>query len=1010
MQEKSLNLLHNTDKINQFNSNLKSNVEEQKKQNLINLYKSYNSFKQANDKYDNKFINFRTSNKEGENHFNFYRKDNKTELLRNKNNEWVLLYLDGLPPLKYNENVIDKDLFSVQKYSTAKHKDIIDDFYQNKIKDHSIIDNIYRYDFDPLIYSSMNPKIRSMLNEYSKLYPGFESVPKENDRDLKTQLLEYSKIYKNNLEIMRFAQSRDKLSSNSKLNTQTHSWKTTFKDYWDEVKNKPLDLRSDEESNSDKYYTGHREIPDMYQYKFYVKDGDDSLIKENRYQLITSGDDPQESVDGSKQKWMELSADLKKKIDKDSLALKDHLDPLQHVESMYDALVVVGVSSLRLANKLVNMFERNIRMTEEKTQILFRYSSMSYLVDLVNDSPMVLPYYWKVLNPKYSSEEKSMWKQTETAKIKLTTNPVSSRTKEPGMDYGNMIFTKYHKTYDGSLHFSMKVPSDAANNRSPLFGTFVRYGDQFNHYRIKFDVKKQMMTFSVSTFKDFKVIIRQEVDCLKLDSWIRVAIEFKQYVFRIWVSVDDDSYDGKLDEDKRKKELAVKDRGMPYLVYDPTLKEGKIGFFSSDSLGFEIKNITFYSDECFVPPEIDEKFKFLLSPQTFRYIELYKGSASFWFNIYTSEDTKPDGEFKFGEGVGKFTKVLLNTEASINPKILKQGLPAVWAHYKDKSKVCVDNCVATTGFYIKNLENSGNLALGIKYIDENNYYAIIIGYNDEKDETNLSVVMIDKSKQTNFFKKKIIIESEKWYKLTVKILVDEFIIYLDNNLILSNLKILNLNKTSGTYAFGINGLQVMFGGFYTGVIESVTNSKTKLADPNFDDVSNLAALDELANSNFGMQVCENKKTAAQRKEFCLSLSEDGLQKCVDKFCEMCCYVYDKGQQAMKCKNECNANSTQAKVDFEEHFMTCFKTDPKSNEIEMYVKCNQCCADQMNEYIEEGMFKLCQKECNVRFNTTFKYPSVDNDKYGNGVKISDVRNTPSYVGQMLYMELVGEKPG
>lgn len=148
--------------------------------------------------------------------------------------------------------------------------------------------------------------------------------------------------------------------------------------------------------------------------------------------------------------------------------------------------------------------------------------------------------------------------------------------------------------------------------------------------------------------------------------------------------------------------------------------------------------------------------------------------------------------------------------------------------------------------------------------------------------------MIDKSKQTNFFKKKIIIESEKWYKLTVKILVDEFIIYLDNNLILSNLKILNLNKTSGTYAFGINGLQVMFGGFYTGVIESVTNSKTKLADPNFDDVSNLAALDELANSNFGMQVCENKKTAAQRKEFCLSLSEDGLQKCVDKFCEMCC--------------------------------------------------------------------------------------------------------------------------
>lgn len=54
-------------------------------------------------------------------------------------------------------------------------------------------------------------------------------------------------------------------------------------------------------------------------------------------------------------------------------------------------MVVVGVSSLKLANKLVNMFKVNIRMIEEKTQILFRYSSMSYLVDLINDSPIVLP-------------------------------------------------------------------------------------------------------------------------------------------------------------------------------------------------------------------------------------------------------------------------------------------------------------------------------------------------------------------------------------------------------------------------------------------------------------------------------------------------------------------------------------------------------------------------------------------------------------------------------------------
>lgn len=120
-----------------------------------------------------------------------------------------------------------------------------------------------------------------------------------------------------------------------------------------------------------------------------------------------------------------------------------------------------------------------------------------------------------------------MWKQIETGKIKLTTNPKSTQKTEPNIDYGNIIFTKYHRTFDGSLHFSMRVPSDASNSRKPLFGTFIRYGDQFNYYRIKFDVDKQTLTFAVSTFKSFRIILRQEVDCLKLDSWIRVAIEFK---------------------------------------------------------------------------------------------------------------------------------------------------------------------------------------------------------------------------------------------------------------------------------------------------------------------------------------------------------------------------------------------------------------------------------------------------------------------------------------------------
>lgn len=44
--------------------------------------------------------------------------------------------------------------------------------------------------------------------------------------------------------------------------------------------------------------------------------------------------------------------------------------------------------------------------------------------------------------------------------------------------------------------------------------------------------------------------------------------------------------------------------------------------------------------------------------------------------------------------------------------------------------------------------------------------------------------------------------------------------WVDNTLTFDSLIILGLDKASGTYAFGINGLKVMFGGFTADVVRS----------------------------------------------------------------------------------------------------------------------------------------------------------------------------------------------
>jgi len=59
------------------------------------------------------------------------------------------------------------------------------------------------------------------------------------------------------------------------------------------------------------------------------------------------------------------------------------------------------------------------------------------------------------------------------------------------------------------------------------------------------------------------------------------VIQFQTLYFKIWVSVDSGNGFSDLDDKKRKKELEIEDKGQPFVLNDPDIKEGKIGFFSS---------------------------------------------------------------------------------------------------------------------------------------------------------------------------------------------------------------------------------------------------------------------------------------------------------------------------------------------------------------------------------------------------------------------------------------------
>jgi len=113
-----------------------------------------------------------------------------------------------------------------------------------------------------------------------------------------------------------------------------------------------------------------------------------------------------------------------------------------------------------------------------------------------------------------------------------------------------MIVTRYHKTFDGSFHFSVFIPSKDA-----VLGAFFRFSDPFTHYAIKFvPSDKKIYVYLVSPF-GFKIIFKTDTDLLNAEVWLRVVIKFVRFRFKLHFKAEMQIVPDELNKDERDAEL-----------------------------------------------------------------------------------------------------------------------------------------------------------------------------------------------------------------------------------------------------------------------------------------------------------------------------------------------------------------------------------------------------------------------------------------------------------------------
>lgn len=146
-------------------------------------------------------------------------------------------------------------------------------------------------------------------------------------------------------------------------------------------------------------------------------------------------------------------------------------------------------------------------MFDDATLRFFRYVPIAYSADLPNNTAETLPNQFTVVNTAKATDdgEETVFKLIEPDKIELQSNPKINDDS----GFAAFLLTKEHRTFDGSIHFTFKMPEIDGTS---IMGVFFKFSDQFINQALKIDLKKRKFTLSRNNPFSFKVVLIETVE------------------------------------------------------------------------------------------------------------------------------------------------------------------------------------------------------------------------------------------------------------------------------------------------------------------------------------------------------------------------------------------------------------------------------------------------------------------------------------------------------------------
>jgi len=165
--------------------------------------------------------------------------------------------------------------------------------------------------------------------------------------------------------------------------------------------------------------------------------------------------------------------------------------------------------------------------------------------------------------------------------------------------------------------------------------------------------------------------------------------------------------------------------------------------------------------------------------------------------------------------------------------------------------------------------------------------------------------------------KTIDIKDKAWVNIRVIIHSNDLYLWVDNKLSIAELIISSMKDWAGSVSFGINGWIVAFGGFISTRLRSLSDfipskNKKEMIDSRDQESSVIKQAETLKDK--GKQMCVKANSPDSRKLVCTNeLGIEDTVVCVESFCELCCFMFEKGVKAYECNSECIHNTAKAGI-------------------------------------------------------------------------------------------------